>query len=281
MRQRQVLDAEYRDAVLPVLSDPRHADLLAGFAVPFEDFLWASCCVLSRAFVVHTEGSTKLPVLIPGVDIFNTGQSETRLEIDNAKGLVSVVSDQEFAEGDQVFLNLGTEPNLGYMLTQGFALVNNPDDYVELFVRGDPDDPFLDTKHRILRYLNVTPGLTTFVLQRKGKIPKDLLTSLRVHTMKPSEFDDYKTLEGNKALNLQNELQASREVLLACQKSLQSFPTTVKEDDELLLQPGGLERRKAYAILYRRGEKLVYIEAMHAITENWNSILFAGDNVAD
>ncbi len=214
------------------------------------------------------------------------------------------------------------------MLTQGFALANNPEDFVELFVSFDPKDPFLHTKRRILRFLGVehtdesifvmqvqkhtlshthththslslslslsiwrhlfcvegftyhfvSSSLHLLLWQRKGKIPRDLLTSLRVHTMKPSEFDSFKRLESGRLLSLQNELDVSREVLLTCQKSLQAFPTSVKEDDEILLMPGGLDRRKAYAVLYRRSEKLVYIEAMHAITESWNNILFSGDD---
>ena len=111
------------------------------------------------------------------------------------------------------------------------------------------------------------PRRETFVLRRQGKIPQDLFTTLRVHLMKPSEFDNFAALEGGKPLSLQSELRVFREVLLTCQKSLQAFATSVKEDDELLMKPGGLERRAAYAILYRRGEKLVYIEAMHAISE--------------
>ena len=201
---------------------------------------------------------------------------DTHLEVDQKKEVVRVVTKQAFAQGEQVFLNTGREPNLGYMLTQGFALANNPADFVELFVTFDPSkDPFSETKMKILEYLGVSPD-RPFLLQRRGKIPQDLITTLRVHTMKPSEFDDFKELERNNALSLQNELAVSREILLVCQKSLQAFPTSVKEDDQLLLQDNQLPPRLANAIMYRRSEKLVYIEAMTAISDNWNNILFAG-----
>jgi len=281
IQQRRAVELEYQERVLPVLQRLRHASLLGeAFPTDLASYLWAQCCVLSRAFLVHTEDA-KLPVLIPGVDLFNVGPVDTHLDIDQDSGIVRIISNQEYDEGEQVFLNAGSEPNLGYMLTQGFALANNPEDFVELFVSFDRNDPFLDTKWRILRYLGVEhTDESIFVMQRKGKIPRDLLTSLRVHTMKPSEFDSFKQLENGKRLSLQNELDVSREVLLTCQKSLRAFPTSVKEDDEILLMPGGLDRRKAYAVLYRRSEKLVYIEAMHAITERWNNILFSGEDGA-
>ena len=276
LQQKQAIRAEYEQVVLPVVTAPGQADLAAELDLDLKGFLWASCCVLSRAFVMQTEEGGKIPLLIPGVDLFNSGQPGARLDIDGARGVVRVVSDQEHAEGQQVYLDLGSEANFGYMLTQGFALVNNPQDFVELHVSADLEDPFADAKDKILRYLGV-PRRETFVLRRQGKIPQDLFTTLRVHLMKPSEFDNFAALEGGKPLSLQSELRVFREVLLTCQKSLQAFATSVKEDDELLMKPGGLERRAAYAILYRRGEKLVYIEAMHAISEMWNNFLFSGD----
>ena len=275
VQQRGAIEKEYQDVILPVLQSLQYAELLKDFRYGLSEYFWAYCCVVSRAFLVQVEDS-RLPLLIPGIDLFNSGPVETHLNIDQEKGVVSVVTSQEYSEGEQVFLNLGNEPNLGLMLTQGFALANNPDDFVELYATFDLKDPFMDTKRKILRYLNVTEN-PVFLMRRKGQIPKDLITSLRVHTMKPSEFDNFKELEKDKPLSLQNELDVSRELLLACQKSLQAFPTSVKEDDELLHHPGGLPRRKAYAVLYRRSEKLVYIEAMHAISESWNSILFSGD----
>ncbi|QDZ21251.1 rubisco LSMT substrate-binding domain-containing protein [Chloropicon primus] len=278
IQQKQALQAEFAQIVLPTLQSLQHAELVKDFGVDIQGFLWASCCILSRAFIVQTDEGVNLPLLIPGVDLFNSGQPGSRLEIDNTKGVVSVVSDQDLEEGEQVYLFLGNEPNFGYMLTQGFSLVNNPEDFVELHVSSDPSDPFVETKRRILQYLDVAQR-ETFILKRQGKIPQDLFASLRVHMMKPSEFDNFRALESGKPLNLQNELQVFREVMLTCQKSLQAFPTSVKEDDELLLKPGGLERRAAYAILYRRGEKLVYIEAMHAISEMWNRFLFAGNSL--
>ena len=45
---------------------------------------------------------------------------------------------------------------------------------------------------------------------------------------------------------------------------------------ELLKRPGGLGRRLAYAVAYRRAEKLLLHAAMQKTVELWNSLLLKG-----
>ena len=44
---------------------------------------------------MHTEDA-KLPVLIPGVDLFNVGPVDTHLDIDQDSGIVRIISNQEY-----------------------------------------------------------------------------------------------------------------------------------------------------------------------------------------
>ncbi len=95
IQQRRAVEVEYQELVLPVLQRLSHASHLGeDFPTDLAAYLWAQCCVLSRAFLVHTEDA-KLPVLIPGVDLFNAGPVDTHLDIDQATGVVRVVSTQE------------------------------------------------------------------------------------------------------------------------------------------------------------------------------------------
>jgi hypothetical protein len=71
-------------------------------------------------------------------------------------------------------------------------------------------------------------------------------------TLRPSEFDRYLKIAEGKAVSLRNELDALRTLMLDLRAMLDSFPTSVQQDSELLRREGGLGRRLAFAAAYRR-----------------------------
>ena len=74
-------------------------------------------------------------------------------------------------------------------------------------------------------------------------------------------------------MSLVNERDTLWQVLAACKVFLDAQPTTLEEDDKLLLRPEGLPRRQAWAVLYRRGEKAPYREIMQAALDSWQKFL--------
>ena len=65
-------------------------------------------------------------------------------------------------------------------------------------------------------------------------------------------------------------------LMLFVNRLLDAHPTTIQEDNELIKRPGGLGRRLAFAVSYRRSEKVVLHMAMQKTVDMWNSLLLKG-----
>jgi hypothetical protein len=77
-------------------------------------------------------------------------------------------------------------------------------------------------------------------------------------------------------VSLRNELDALRTLMLDLRAMLDSFPTSVQQDSELLRREGGLGRRLAFAAAYRRSEKVLLHSAMKRVVELWDALLLQG-----
>ena len=235
-----------------------------------ERYMWATATVLSRSFSVNVEQSV-VPILVPAADVFNTGLEGSKLSLNDAGSAVQVVARKKYAGGEQVLLQLGPQGNSDLMARQGFAFPDNPHNTVRMFVSTSDADPFTETRQGIMRFLGIDPSKGHAV--PRGRLDKSLLQALRVSTLSPASFDQYARLADGNPVSLVNERDTLRQVLAACKMFLDAQPTTLEEDDNLLLRPEGLPRRQAWAVLYRRGEKASYREIMQSVLDSWQSFL--------
>ena len=165
---------------------------------------------------------------------------------------------------------------MNLMAMQGFALPYNPNDSVNLYVSLPKNDPFTEMRRSIMSYAGINPEMG-YPIGRGGKLDQSLLQAFRISTLQPSEFDKYKMVTAEDTyVSLENEMAAFRQVINACQQFLASFATTGEEDDKLLMDPEGVQRRKAWALVYRRGEKAIYSEVLQTISNRWGLYLFDG-----
>ena len=234
-------------------------------------FMWALATVLSRSFSVNVE-NTLVPILVPAADVFNTGLEGSELRLDDTGAAVQVVSGKDYSRGEQVFLQLGPQGNSELMARQGFAFADNPHNTVNMFVSTPDSDPFTTTRMGIMRFLGMDPG-KNHVLRRGRRLEKSLLQALRVSTLSPASFDQYRRLADGNPVSLVNERDTLRQVMAACKVFLDKQPTSLEDDDRLLRRPEGLPRRQAWAVLYRRGEKATYHDIMNGVLESWQSLL--------
>jgi hypothetical protein len=247
-------------------SSPLPEGLLDG-----DRYMWAMAAVLSRSFSVNVEQSL-VPILVPAADVFNTGLEGSELSLNDAGSAVQVVARKTYTGGEQVLLQLGPQGNSELMARQGFAFPDNPYNTVRMFVSTSEADPFTETRLGIMRFLGIDPS-KGHVVPRDGRLGKSLLQALRVSTLSPASFDQYSRLADGNPVSLVNERDTLRQVLAACKVFLDAQPTTLEEDDKLLLRPEGLPRRQAWAVLYRRGEKATYREIMQAALDSWQKFL--------
>lgn len=234
-------------------------------------FMWALATVLSRSFSVNVE-NTLVPILVPAADVFNTGLEGSELSLDDTGAAVQVVSGKDYSGGDQVFLQLGPQGNSELMARQGFAFADNPHNTVNMFVSTPDSDPFTTTRMGIMRFLGMDPG-NTHVLRRGRGLEKSLLQALRVSTLSPASFDQYRRLADGNPVSLENERDTLRQVMAACKVFLDKQPTSLEDDEKLLRRREGLPRRQAWAVLYRWGEKATYRDIMNGVLESWQSYL--------
>lgn len=270
--QKQAAEEEFK-MLSPVLE--QHAAELPEGVNSNELYLWALGAVLSRSFMVAV-GETPVPILIPGADIFNVDVEGAALDLEAEDSVVRVQSQQGYKAGDQIFLGAGKQGNVNLMAMQGFALPYNPNDSVNLYVSLPKNDPFTEMRRSIMSYAGINPEMG-YPIGRGGKLDQSLLQALRISTLQPSEFDKYKMVTAEDTyVSLENEMAAFRQVINACQQFLASFATTGEEDDKLLMDPEGVQRRKAWALVYRRGEKAIYSEVLQTISNRWGLYLFDG-----
>mmetsp|Transcript_9092 Transcript_9092/g.18827 ORF Transcript_9092/g.18827 Transcript_9092/m.18827 type:complete len:136 (+) Transcript_9092:1-408(+) len=109
---------------------------------------------------------------------------------------------------------------------------------------------------------------------RAAPLPVELLTFMRVQMLRPGDFDRYGLLSEGKPISLRNELDALRKTMVTLRRELNTYPTSIDEDVEIL--KGGLSRKEAFAVVYRLGEKRVVYDAMQSCVDLWNSILING-----
>ncbi|KIJ60469.1 hypothetical protein HYDPIDRAFT_98705 [Hydnomerulius pinastri MD-312] len=124
-----------------------------GESLTWERYLTASTHLSSRAFpssILSAEPSlvstpSTYPVLLPGVDLLNHKRGQRvswEVSCSEAKqggtlsGTVSVISNEELKEGQEVFNNYGAKANDELILGYGFSLPDNPDDKITLQIGG-------------------------------------------------------------------------------------------------------------------------------------------------
>jgi hypothetical protein len=248
----------------------------------FENFAWAVTNVFSRSLLLNLEESGKtVPVLLPGFDEFDlTVENVSSLNLVN--DTISITSFSGAKAGAPVFVNNGNKGNDNLLLNHGTFIEGNPHDSLPVNIRMSDEDPLYDVKQRMMASIGLTPGYQ-FRLKRSdnGTVPDGMMRSLRIQLMRSKEIDRFGVIRrGAEPISLYNEALVYRTLLMACEKMLSLYPTSIHEDDEKLKEfaanatDGELTAtRPLVAILQRRMEKQILLRTKIWVFEQWSKIL--------
>ncbi|KAK3285124.1 hypothetical protein CYMTET_7257 [Cymbomonas tetramitiformis] len=272
LTQRGYINKDYEELFAPVFeSDP----------VKFpkelfnkEKYVWALSIVLSRAHRFSVPGRQgTIPVLIPVLDIFNHDNVGGRVESDSEKGVFRLSATRAYKEGEQVYASYGQSMgNFELLYNYGFVLPANPEDAISVNFKVF-DDAFAEIRKSMLKALKL-PQQASYLVKKGQALPSDLLKTLRVQVLRAADFDKF-PLVAEGPVSLQNELETLHQLLGTFKALLNRYPNSATQDTELLMSEGGLERKLAYSVFYRRAEKTIVEDGIKNIFELWNSLLLA------
>jgi histone-lysine N-methyltransferase SETD3 len=236
-------------------------DAIAKFCPEFAayhhlEFVWARLAVITRIFGFEI-GTYKTDGLVPMADMLNHKRPhETMWTFDNGLNGFTITSTKRLLKGAQIFDSYGRKCNSRYFVNYGFSLDENEDNQVAMNFSFLANDPLAATKQRLLG------GKT-----RRWQIPFDhrervasrCLSWLRVVHANEEEMKTVLACEDIKqlgALSPRNEAQVCQHLAIEAKRTLAGFPTTLDEDNKLL-QAGGLTMNIRNCVVMRRGEKQV------------------------
>ncbi|KAF9353663.1 hypothetical protein BGX26_008572 [Mortierella sp. AD094] len=275
------LEQKYKETMAIVGKELRQED---GYT--WEKFLWAETVLSSRAFPAHlfgggVEGET---VLIPLGDTLNHKSRHKATWIKTPGGLQ--MSGSAIKQGHQVFNNYGPKSNEELLVGYGFCTEDNMDDLVTLKTNFS-QDPDQERKSAILRYIGVSEKTLHYL--RHDSIPDQLLATMRVMAMNPSEVDRCNEVIEQSEL-AHNSLEQNEEAIALALKRELSFMNTRNEFAMLdlmdLLMGVKLQsllewdaklsapknQAQEFAQIYRRGQKQI-LETCSDICRGMFSVL--------
>jgi len=192
--------------------------------------------------------------------------------------------------GEEVYNTYGDLPNAKLLTTYGFVENTNPFGYFEI-----PTDLFLKTIANLqqkAKLYSMTPEnlledqlqilndmnllVAPFVISMQDMFPSQLITALFVLLIEPDELTEFKKqpmlIENFDEIEIEAEdlvLQIFVSLLQILNEKLKIYPTTLKEDRELQMDPHiTLSLPKKAALIIRIAEKELLVELKsHIITE--------------
>lgn len=128
-----------------------------------------------------------------------------------------------------------------------------------------PEAPLFQLKMEVLRKHNIQ-NEQSFEL-RNGKVPNELLATLRVQRIQPQEFSRIDRAFSNQIISEENELEVLEALIGALKGMLGAYPTTFEEDRQLLAKSKGGNSNKYYALVLRFSEKEILKKDIHLLEQ--------------
>ena len=214
------------------------------------------------------------------------------VQADEEGGALVIRATRALEAGEEVFIDYGPRPNAELLTTHGFALADNPHDFLPLYLSPKASDETKAMKTKILAAGNLT---APYHLSRTSlSTDSDLVLVLRILVATPTELQRYADAFRGQALSQRNEykwrrhlrshleplarqadaesdLQEDRGRLHGLRQGVSRYHNTSRQRVGSSVAIGSLQqlsgrslRRRQAAILYRIGEKLLI---RRAITE--------------
>merc|ERR1712137_53498 len=266
---RRILQKAYENTDANVAQ--KNPTLFPGWS--WDAYLWAFQVVNSRTWAITDEQGNKETALVPLADMLNhkPGAGTGGLTWDKQYFVINAT--QDYAKGEQVFDNYGPKSNYDLLSSYGFVMEENAYDNMVLHFELKPSNLVHSIVEPLLRA--VDPQYSSLKI-RANRVPLELLRVFRLSTMDFGELERVAEALQGKAVSLKNELRAYRAAIKALTEMLQSFPTSVQQDKELLAN-SELSNNQRSAIVLRKTQKELLVQNIVILSKMWENILLSGE----
>jgi Rubisco LSMT substrate-binding/SET domain len=241
----------------------------------FDAFVWARYVVCSRVFGVHV-GGRKTLAMVPMADMLNHRiPPEVRWGYDDESEAFVMTAARDLRAGETLHDSYGQKCNARFLLSYGFVLDDNPDNAAGVRLSVPRSDPAFEAK---VRLLDTASRRFLVSAQIGAEATRAALAFLRVAHAGEAEIRTIRARGlGLVPLGARTEARVRAALAAACSESLDRFPTSVEDDDGLLLS-GGLSPIARSCVVMRRGEKRVLAQLRAALEAGVEPAAAAGDD---
>lgn len=230
----------------------------------FERWKYAYALVRSMEFITN-EG---ISCLIPHISLFCYAKKGNAHLNEDAEGAIEIVMNDEVKIGDEIFLNedfaANEVGNSKLFDLYGMIIPKRKPVEFKLSVGLSDDDQMYGNKRDLFKqyFKNNYPVQEFLISQNKenGPIPKDLLFALRIFHAKTADYHDLDNAANGRAINSGNERMVWEHLASFIYEQLEKYPTTISED-KALLKDNSLSQNKRNAIIYRKMEHKLLLQA--------------------
>ncbi|KAL0120162.1 hypothetical protein PUN28_008072 [Cardiocondyla obscurior] len=240
----------------------------------YERYCWAVSTVMTRQNLVPSpDGSRMIHALIPMWDMCNHENGRITTDFNATSDRCECYALRDFKKGEQVFISYGPRTNSDFFVHSGFVCMDNEQDGFKLRLGISKADSLQKERIELLGKLDL-PSVGEFLLKPGTEpISDTLLAFLRVFSMRKAELTHW--LRSDRVFDLKHvdcaletvvEENVRKFLLTRLQLLIANYPTTLKEDLELLETT--LPQTKKIAVQLRVTEKRILSGALEYV-EQW------------
>lgn len=212
----------------------------------YEKYLWCLSTIWSR-FISIEKGSSVFRAMVPLVDLLNHHpKAQVGHAYNAADDKFYLFTGQPFESGAEIFLNYGHIPNARLMMLYGFALLDNPHSFVDLWATMDVKNATGSKKLAVLQELGIE-AQSSFKLET-DKIPQELLHFLRLQQLDSNELSSKTSSQLcdliKKPLSPTFERKVWESLRAAVYGMLNAYAFSIEEDRTRLISLGLLQEGK-------------------------------------
>jgi hypothetical protein len=274
---KQQLESEYVTVVRQTLA--KRFPLIFKPSVYTEDeWMWAMATVFSRATEGLVDGGEQR-YIIPFMDMANHSfEAVAKHGYDDPSKSFKITSTAGIAENTQVFINYGPMGNAKLLHVYGFTVINNPFDYVQLFLSMNPNAELYDLKKKVLAERGIEPSPQFHLrLDQLERFPVEILGTVRIQRLMEHDLDRIQyAFDPEHIISEENEVHSLKALEEGLKAMFMAYPFAFDKDAEMAQAIHKGERKASLneinALNIRLGDRKVIGKAGGHITEMLEAI---------
>ena len=206
---------------------------ISGFSrFSMSNFAWARTLVNTRCFCYQNDGEQQV-AMVPLLDMCqHSDEPNAFWYFDDTSREFLLTANTPIAANKEVVVSYGKKHNSRLFSSYGFYLPGSGLDQAVLTASLSPQDKYFQQKHALVGKTQGNWSLSNYY----DDAMKSLMSFLRLNALDTLNATELTLWETQNALSLNNELHALSQLDRLSQQALKGFPTTIKQDLDILAQ---------------------------------------------